>query len=1130
MMKCCSINICGLSDKSRPVLNKYVYEENFDVVMVQETRSVNQDDISLTSMKMIADDNKAANRGAALYVNRKFTITKLKDINQISKNIDSSWGLGVINNKRYILGSIYVKLEYNNAITEVIRMLDKAYTLMKHHKAVAVILSGDFNAKHISWGNHSTDAYGKKLFENLDKTRYSILASKEPTFLCKNGTTIGSSHIDLTIVTNNMVEKLDSCTTNDTVELWSGAPNRGHVPLLTYFNTKTCVANTEAIEKLNMDKINWQLWSNDIEDKLQQSENYLDTITNPEILNEFLTRTIQKITCEHGEKKVITIHSKPYWTQELTELCNKMKEARKFYQRRNTDINEQKLKEAKEQFDQARKRECEKFILSKTENLNNIQKLQFWKEFNKLFKKKSEQTVEPLIDENNHILTNVQDQELLMFSTFFEGKHLNGIDFDQHFYEEVNRLYEGFLTTKDTEEDTSPLDISAPITIKEIKEAIKSYNKGAKSNDKDHINPKMFKHLGERAIICIQKIANQCLHQGKWVWNKAEVIFLRKSGKDSYSNPGSYRPISITSYIGKLIEKIIAKRIQSYLNLMGLHDPDQEGFMEGKNTIRYLNRLVSGIKSDIQKKLTSICLFIDFEKAFDSVWKQGLIVKLHHLGIRGKLLYLVNDFLMSRKVTININGVVGEIRNCSNFGVPQGSALSPILFRIYVMDLAAELTNKENTSVLKFADDGTIHISGTSTPLCLEILQNTLDIVHNWSKKWRMVINCQPDKTEVICFSTAENNKTLIPTTFELGDASIKLVSKTKVLGLILDENLNFEEHSKYVYKKMCHLWVKICKYSNRHWGFNITTMKIIINTLLIPTLMYAGHIWINQKNMNEINSLYYKIVKSSIGAVFNVRQSYAETILGLPPIQIVNEVNKVKHFLKIIMTQIPEDRLCELLKTQLQGNTITSTTHSARQIFKFLNWKLQNFPKTIAEGDDAVIKNHSLDELFSINPCTCKYTKEIMRRYTEHLWKASLQNELQLDGYNIIPDPKCCMIPVPPGTKREEEVLILSMFYPNNTLNNFLHSTNSEKFPNPFCKCGEYHQTAHHILFHCRNTDPNIRIELFDTLKKIVGEAEAEIESSLVLLKASKNAVFIEKAAKVINQQMQNLNKDIYL
>ena len=119
------------------------FTEDFDVLMVQETLSTDLDSISLTNLKVISDDNNAANRGAALYVNKKYTITKLKEINQISKNIDSSWGLGVINNKRYILGSIYVKLGYNNAIDEVIRMLDKAYSLMKQHKAIAIILSGD---------------------------------------------------------------------------------------------------------------------------------------------------------------------------------------------------------------------------------------------------------------------------------------------------------------------------------------------------------------------------------------------------------------------------------------------------------------------------------------------------------------------------------------------------------------------------------------------------------------------------------------------------------------------------------------------------------------------------------------------------------------------------------------------------------------------------------------------------------------------------------------------------------------------------------------------------------------------------------------------------------------------------
>ena len=194
-------------------------------------------------------------------------------------------------------------------------------------------------------------------------------------------------------------------------------------------------------------------------------------------------------------------------------------------------------------------------------------------------------------------------------------------------------------------------ELNSEITETEIKAAIRNYNANGKSSDKEQFNPKMFKHLGDKILKYIKKLANICLNKGKWIWNKSEVIFLRKAGKETYDVPGSYRPISISSYIGKLIEKILAQRIQSYLNILGINDQDQEGFKAGHNTIRYLNRLVLGINSDKQKKLTSICLFIDFEKAFDSVWKKGLIVKLHKLGIKGKMLHLLNDFLMNRKIT-----------------------------------------------------------------------------------------------------------------------------------------------------------------------------------------------------------------------------------------------------------------------------------------------------------------------------------------------------------------------------------------------------------------------------------------------------------------------------------------------
>ena len=138
------------------------------------------------------------------------------------------------------------------------------------------------------------------------------------------------------------------------------------------------------------------------------------------------------------------------------------------------------------------------------------------------------------------------------------------------------------------------------------------------------------------------------------------------------------------NYIGKLYEAIIASRIEQMLIITQQVDPDQEGFSKLKNTIRYLNRLHLGIKDDIESKLTVICIFVDFEKAFDSVWKRGMIVKLNRLGIQGKILKLIDKFLFSRKVTLNVNSHKGNPRQSSEYGLPQGSVLSPTLFKIFV--------------------------------------------------------------------------------------------------------------------------------------------------------------------------------------------------------------------------------------------------------------------------------------------------------------------------------------------------------------------------------------------------------------------------------------------------------------
>ena len=218
-----------------------------------------------------------------------------------------------------------------------------------------------------------------------------------------------------------------------------------------------------------------------------------------------------------------------------------------------------------------------------------MQAQRFWKEFNKNFKKKTEQKIEPLLDDTGNLLTETKDIENQLFSTFFEGNHLETAEFDDFFFEETNKLYHTIICEEEINEQNNEhwdrwSDLNAEISTTEINDAIKSYKSSGKSSDKENFNPVMFKNLGPKAISNLKKLANLCLSKAKWIWDKAEVIFLKKAGKSTYAKPGSYRPISISSYIGKLIEKIIAERIKKYLIAKRLYDPDQEGFMEGRNT------------------------------------------------------------------------------------------------------------------------------------------------------------------------------------------------------------------------------------------------------------------------------------------------------------------------------------------------------------------------------------------------------------------------------------------------------------------------------------------------------------------------------------------------------------------
>ena len=106
------------------------------------------------------------------------------------------------------------------------------------------------------------------------------------------------------------------------------------------------------------------------------------------------------------------------------------------------------------------------------------------------------------------------------------------------------------------------------------------------------------------------------------------TCMIRKEGKDDYMSPGAYRPICLSSYIGKILERIIEHRMMQFCLINNIIDEEQEGFLPNKNTGRYLYRMVSALKESQRKNLTSLVLLIDFEKAYDSVPIECLLVKV----------------------------------------------------------------------------------------------------------------------------------------------------------------------------------------------------------------------------------------------------------------------------------------------------------------------------------------------------------------------------------------------------------------------------------------------------------------------------------------------------------------------
>ncbi|EFO87561.1 hypothetical protein CRE_05388 [Caenorhabditis remanei] len=257
------------------------------------------------------------------------------------------------------------------------------------------------------------------------------------------------------------------------------------------------------------------------------------------------------------------------------------------------------------------------------------------------------------------------------------------------------------------------------------------------------------------------------------LWKTAIVLPLHKKG--SRSDPSNYRPISLTSNICKVMEKTVRKHVVDHLTEFELISKRQFGFRNRRSTVSQLLVYQNKLISNMLNGLDTHSIYIDFQRAFDTVPITKLIHKLQSFGISNKLIKWIDSCISNRKFQVMVNGTLSTERPVLS-GVPQGSVLGPTLFLLYINCIGTEFISNH----LLFADDLKIY-----SP-CNKSIDTDLRTLEKWCDTWKMKV--APIKCEHIIFS--HKNKPAIDSDLNLKLNDMPIPAVTAISESISPVNL----------------------------------------------------------------------------------------------------------------------------------------------------------------------------------------------------------------------------------------------------------------------------------------------------------------------------------------------------
>ena len=476
-------------------------------------------------------------------------------------------------------------------------------------------------------------------------------------------------------------------------------------------------------------------------------------------------------------------------------------------------------------------------------------------------------------------------------------------------------------------------------------------------------------------------------------WAQSLVVMLYKDGDKS--DPGNYRGISLISCLGKLYLSLWTQRITEHL------DPrlaeEQGGFRAGRSTVDQIFAFNETLLRQRRAGRTTHCFFIDFRKAFDTVWHQGLWRRLYEEGVQGKPWRILRSLYPDLEASVLVDGEPSRAAPLAQ-GVRQGCPLSPILFSCYINDLVRRLKDlgygvpvgDKDLTALLYADDIVLMADSADK------LQEMIDEVDKFCSEWRLSLNTGKSKVIVVAPSGTKNGGTE-----ETGDDEpryifrgepLEIVTECKYLGVIFTDKLLWDRHIAMIVDKGKAALSKLrCLFAQRQLPMKIK--RLALTAMIRSKLEYASQVWYcNVKQAQDLESIQHAGCVWILRVNSKANRTALRTMLGLPSLQARRDMLRL-FYAGILLSKSPDTWPRRCFDTE--PSTINKVKGISQNHWTTRFQSILNANNQLNEGYTSVLDH--LAQLGGIlqdySPPSCDYLSELITPVKD--WRSTVRTAI---------------------------------------------------------------------------------------------------------------------------------------